>query len=169
MRHEWAEAATIGDLLLRTAASAPERDALVFPDQRVSYGELAAAARRVARGLIGAGVRPGGRVASSMANSPETVAAFYGTALAGAVIVPINTRYRSRELPFVLGNAGVKVILTSDRIGDYVDLRGLLEEARVDQAIFEWGDNEAELSAPADDVPGSELDARRIAVRIGST
>jgi fatty-acyl-CoA synthase len=169
MRHEWAEAATIGDLLLRTAASAPERDALIFPDQRLSYGELAASARRVARALIGAGVRPGDRVAYFMANSPETVAAFYGIALAGAVIVPVNTRYRASELPFVLGNAGVKVILTSDRIGDYVDLRGLLEAARVDQAIYEFGEHEAEFFALADDVSEAELDARRIAVRIGST
>ena len=49
MRHEWAEAATIGDLLLRTAAAAPERDALVFPDQRVTYAELAARARAASR------------------------------------------------------------------------------------------------------------------------
>ena len=69
----------------------------------------------------------------------------------------------------MLGNAGVKVVLTSDRIGDYVDLRGLLEEARVDQAIYEFGANEAEFYALADDVSEAELDARRIAVRIGST
>jgi fatty-acyl-CoA synthase len=169
MRLEWAEAATIGDLLLRTAASAPERDALIFPDERLSYAELAGSARRVARALIGAGVRPGDRVAYYMANSPETVAAFYGIALAGAIIVPINTRYRASELPFVLGNAGVSVVLTSDRIGDYVDLRGLLEEARVDQAIYEFGANEGAFFALADEVSDAELDARRIAVRIGST
>ena len=83
-------------------SAAPERDALVFPDQRVSYAELAGRARRVARGLIGAGraARREGRLL--MANSVETVATFYGIALAGGVIVPINTRYRARELPFVI-------------------------------------------------------------------
>jgi len=168
-RDEWAEAVTIGDLLLRTAADAPERDALVFPDERLTYGELAASARRIARGLIGAGLRPGERVGYFMANSPETVAAFYGIALAGGVIVPVNTRYRAQELPFVLGNAGVKIVLTSDRIADYVDLRTLLEEARVDQQIYEFGANEAEFYALADGVSEAELDARRIAVRVGST
>jgi acyl-CoA synthetase (AMP-forming)/AMP-acid ligase II len=60
-------------------------------------------------------------------------------------------------------------VLTSDRIGDYVDLRGLLEEARVDQAIYEFGANEGAFFALADEVSDAELDARRIAVRIGST
>ena len=46
-----------------------------------------------------------------MANSAETVAAFYGIALAGGVIVPINTRYRSRELPFVIANAELSMIV----------------------------------------------------------
>ena len=48
MRQEWAEAATIGDLLLRTASSAPERDALIFPDQRLTYAR--AGDGRAARG-----------------------------------------------------------------------------------------------------------------------
>ena len=64
-----------------------------------------------------------------MANSVETVATFYGIALAGGVIVPINTRYRARELPFVISNAELAMIVTSDRIDDYVDLLALLAEA----------------------------------------
>src|SRR3954447_7518896 len=99
MRPEWAEAATIGDLLLRTASSAAERDALIFPDQRLSYGELATSARRIARALIGAGVQPGERVAYYMANSPETVAAFYGIALAGAGVGPVHTPHRPSQPP----------------------------------------------------------------------
>ena len=64
-----------------------------------------------------------------MANSVDTVATFYGIALAGGVIVPINTRYRARELPFVISNAELAMIVTSDRIDDYVDLLALLAEA----------------------------------------
>ena len=51
----YTEAISIGDLLLRTAERHPDLDALVFPDRRVSYAELAASARQIARGLIGAG------------------------------------------------------------------------------------------------------------------
>jgi fatty-acyl-CoA synthase len=64
-----------------------------------------------------------------MANSPDTIASIFAIALAGAVVVPINTRYRAVELPFVISDAGVRAILTSDRIDDYVDLLGLLHDA----------------------------------------
>ena len=55
----WAEAVTLGDLLLRTAARHAERGAVIFPAERLTYAELARRARELARGLIGLGVRPG--------------------------------------------------------------------------------------------------------------
>jgi fatty-acyl-CoA synthase len=125
----WAEAVTLGDLLLRTAARHPDRDAVVFPSDRLSYAELAGRARELARGLIGLGIGPGEKVGVLMANSPDCVATIYGVALAGAVVVPINTRYRAVELPYVITNAELSAIVTSDRIDDYVDLLGLIREA----------------------------------------
>ncbi len=94
---------------------------------RTSRWPLAPASSR--RALIGLGVGAGDRVGVLMANSPEAIASIFGIALAGATVVPINTRYRSVELPFVVADAGVRVILTSDRIDDYVDLLGLLNDA----------------------------------------
>jgi fatty-acyl-CoA synthase len=125
----WAEAVTLGDLLLRTAARHPGRDAVVFPSERLSYAELARRARELARGLVGLGVRPGDKVGVLMANSPDCVAIIYGIALAGATVVPINTRYRAVELPYVITNAELAAIVTSDRIDDHVDLLGLIQEA----------------------------------------
>ena len=125
----WAEAVTLGDLLLRTAARHPDRDAVVFPSGRLSYGELAGRARELARGLIGLGIGSGEKVGVLMANSPDCVATIYGIALAGATVVPINTRYRAVELPYVITNAELSAIVTSDQIDDYVDLLGLIQEA----------------------------------------
>jgi acyl-CoA synthetase (AMP-forming)/AMP-acid ligase II len=174
----FAEAITIGDLLLRTAERTPDAEALIFPDQRVTYAQLAAKARGIAKGLIGSGLRPGEKVGYLMANSPETVATLYGIALAGGVIVPINTRYRARELPFVISNAELSMIVTSDLIDDYVDLPALLMEAlpQVDSAslrIVVLGEREVpgtlsqrefEAAAASD----LELDRRRLGVRVGS-
>jgi fatty-acyl-CoA synthase len=125
----WAEAITIGDLLLRATDRNPDGDAVVFPGERLSYAELTARARQLARGLIGAGIEPGQRVGVLMANSPDCIAASYAVALLGGVLVPINTRYRSVELPYVIADAELTAILTSDEIDDYVDLLGLLDEA----------------------------------------
>ena len=54
----WGEAITLGDLLLRTAARTPDARAVVFPEERWSYAELAERARALGRGLIGLGVAP---------------------------------------------------------------------------------------------------------------
>jgi len=127
--HPLCEAVTLGDLLLRTARSAPDADAVVFPDERLIYRELEERSRTIAAGLVALGVAPGDRVGVLMANSPDAIATIFAVARAGGVVVPINTRYRAVELPFVVADAGVRVIVTSDRIDDYVDLLGLLQEA----------------------------------------
>jgi len=189
----WSEAITIGDLLLRQADRTPDADALVFPDERLTYAQLATRARHVARGLIGAGLRPGEKVGYLMANSPETVAVLYGISLAGGVIVPINTRYRARELPFVIGNAELAMIVTSDRIDDYVNLPALLEESlpgletAADPRSLDLDDaphlrtvvllgsrrapgmlDGAGFGALAGNVTERELDERRIGVRVAA-
>ena len=81
LSHGWADAVTLGDLMLRTADSRPAADAVVFPQERLTYGELAERACRFARGLIGLGVQPGEKVGVLMANSADCVAAFYAIAL----------------------------------------------------------------------------------------
>jgi acyl-CoA synthetase (AMP-forming)/AMP-acid ligase II len=124
-----AEAITVGDLLVRAAEQYPDRDAVVFPHARMSFAELLLEAGRVARGLIGLGVQRGEHVGVLMANDPECVATLLGISLAGMVMVPINTRYRAVELPYVVENADLVAVVTSDRIDHHVDLLGLLAEA----------------------------------------
>jgi fatty-acyl-CoA synthase len=123
------EALTIGDMLLRSVQRGPGRDAVVFPEERLSYAELADRTERIACGLMGLGARAGDHVGLLMANSPDCVATFFATCLVGAVAVPINTRYRAVELPYVISDAELAMIVTSDRIDDYVDLPALLTEA----------------------------------------
>jgi len=123
------EATTIGDLLLRSAAQRGGCDAVVFPGDRRTYGELRAGAIRVARGLHALGVRRGDHVGILMANCPDYVEAFFGISLLGAVIVPINARYKSYELSYVIENADLAVLLTGDIVAEHVDFVALLHEA----------------------------------------
>jgi acyl-CoA synthetase (AMP-forming)/AMP-acid ligase II len=67
----WASATTVGDVLLRAAARTPESIVLAMPGCSWTYAELAAAARRVARNLIGVGSVPGDRIAVLMQNGFE--------------------------------------------------------------------------------------------------
>jgi acyl-CoA synthetase (AMP-forming)/AMP-acid ligase II len=111
MTGEWIEASPIGDLLLRAAATHPDRDALVFPDHRCTYVELLEGARRTARGLWELGVRAGDHVGLLMPNCVEFAEAFFAVSLMGCVAVPINARYKLAELGYVIENADLVAVL----------------------------------------------------------
>lgn len=123
---DYIEAVHIGDLLARAAAHQPQRDAIVFPNERRTYNELLDGAMQTARGLYALGVRPGEHVGILMPNGIETVEAFFATSLIGAVAVPINARYKVAELRYVVEDADLVTILTTDLVADFVDFAGLL-------------------------------------------
>jgi fatty-acyl-CoA synthase len=108
----WIEATTIGDLLDR-AASECDGDAVVLPDERASYPELAAMTDRCARSLRGLGVAPGDKVGILMPNCLDFVVTLIGAAKLGAVAVPINGRFKATELGHVVTHGDVKVLLTA--------------------------------------------------------
>ena len=126
MTTDWIEASPVGDLLVRAAATEPDRDALVFPGDRYTYSQLLEAARHVSRGLWELGVRPGDHVGLLMPNCPEFAEAFFGVSLMGCVAVPINARYKLAELGYVIENADLVAILTSDVIAEHVDFTDVL-------------------------------------------
>ncbi len=72
----------------------------------ITYGELWERATRVAGGLRGLGVQRGDRVALRLANSIDWVLAFFGAQLAGAVVVPVNTRFTEEEVAYVVEDSG---------------------------------------------------------------
>jgi fatty-acyl-CoA synthase len=92
---------TMGDLLLTAADRDPDKLALVFPEKRYTYAELAAGAIRRARSLVAMGVKPRDHVGILMHTCPEFVELYFAIAMIGGVIVPINARYRSAEIGYV--------------------------------------------------------------------
>jgi fatty-acyl-CoA synthase len=119
----------LGHVLLRSARRDPDREALVFPDVRWSYGELADRAWGIARSLVALGVERGDHVGILMSNHPDLVSTFFGISLAGAVVVPINARYRTSELDSIVENADLVVLLTHDAADEHVDFTALLYES----------------------------------------
>jgi len=120
---------TIGDLLLTVADEHPDADALVFPDRRIAYGELARRALARARELQALGVRPREHVGLLLHTCPEFVEYFFAIALCGAVAVPINARYRAHELGYVASNGDLVTVVTTGRVADQVDFVARLSEA----------------------------------------
>jgi long-chain acyl-CoA synthetase len=83
---------------------------LVYEDERISFAEHYRMASTLARRLHDTfGVAPGDRVAIIMRNLPEWVVAFWGAALAGAIIVPLNAWWSGEELRYGLEDSGSTV------------------------------------------------------------
>jgi malonyl-CoA/methylmalonyl-CoA synthetase len=91
----------------------PERVAILFEGETISYGALWADIERFARGLRSWGAQPGDRVALFLENCPQFVVAYLGAHLAGCVAVLVNTQYRQIELSHILTDAGVRFCVTS--------------------------------------------------------
>jgi len=111
---------TMGDLLLSAADHYPDTPALVFPDAQFTYLELAERALWRARGLQAIGVKPRDHVGILMHTCPAFVEMFFAATLCGAVVVPINARYRAGELAYVIENSDIVTLLTSDAIAEQV-------------------------------------------------
>jgi acyl-CoA synthetase (AMP-forming)/AMP-acid ligase II len=99
-------------LLHDVASRHPEREAVVeVGGRRLTYAGLLAESLRVAGGLAVRGVDRGDRVAIRLGNGIEWCLAFFGSLLAGAVPVPVNTRFREHEVAHVLGDSGAACVL----------------------------------------------------------
>ncbi len=122
------ELCTLGDLVVRGAELAPDRDALVLTDGRRSYAELLREARRIAQGLVHLGVERGDRVGLLMPNCLAFLEVEFACALLGAIAVPINSRFRSVELGHVIPDAGMRVLFVSDLVEDKVSYIDRLTE-----------------------------------------
>ncbi|HSK60737.1 MAG TPA: AMP-binding protein [Actinomycetospora sp.] len=90
----------------------PDVEAIVeVGGERVTYAELWDRAAVVAGGLVGEGVTRGDRVASLLPAGLDWVVGFLGTLLAGAVAVPVNTRFAPPEVDHVLVDSGAAAVL----------------------------------------------------------
>jgi long-chain acyl-CoA synthetase len=99
------------DLFEETAGRAPERDAVRYFDEVISYKELDDLANRFASTLAGRGVGKGDRVAVYTQNNPPFLVAQYGAWKRGAIVVPLNPMFKARELAYHLKDSGAKVLV----------------------------------------------------------
>ncbi|HEX5572039.1 MAG TPA: AMP-binding protein, partial [Ktedonobacterales bacterium] len=116
------EPTTLSAALLATVEEASETLALVSDTERLTYAQLAADARALAAGLIALGVAPGDRVAIWQPNSADWLVAHWAAALAGAILAPLNTRYKPAEARYILADSGAAALVMRDHFlqTDYV-------------------------------------------------
>jgi acyl-CoA synthetase (AMP-forming)/AMP-acid ligase II len=105
---------TIPRLLADVAGRLPDAEAVVEPDAgiRWSFADLAVESARFTRAFVAREVAPGDRVAIWAPNSAWWAAAALGALGAGAVLVPLNTRFKGAEAAYILRTARVRTLCT---------------------------------------------------------
>jgi acyl-CoA ligase (AMP-forming) (exosortase A-associated) len=91
----------------------PDRPALTFKDETLSYRELARRVDSVAAGLQRIGVRRGERVVVYLEKRIETVVAILAVSAAGAVFVPVNPQLKPRQVGYVAGDCEARAVITT--------------------------------------------------------
>ncbi|MEF8879804.1 MAG: AMP-binding protein [Candidatus Thermoplasmatota archaeon] len=116
---------TIGDVLDETAEKFPEKDALVYVDRslRWNYKEFNERVDRIAKGLMALGIEKGDHIAVWAYNVPEWVFLQFASAKIGAVLVTVNTYYKSSELKYLLKQSDSTTLFLVEGFKDvnYVD------------------------------------------------
>jgi long-chain acyl-CoA synthetase len=132
----------------------PQKIALYWGEREYSYGELWRQSRFVSEQLQSRfGVKPGDRVGLWLKNCPEFVPSLFGILGAGAVVVPINNFLKADEVNYILGDAGIDVLVTDAELGAH---HRALEAARPHLKLFRI----EQLGAPAS-LPASDNEAAR--------
>ncbi|MEV0236966.1 AMP-binding protein [Nonomuraea sp. NPDC050786] len=103
---------TLPRMLREQAADHPDATVVADGGTRMTLSDLRAAAAKIARGLIALGVAPGDRVALWGVNSAHWVRHAFGIWDAGAVIVPLSSRYKGIEAAQMIEKTGAKVLIT---------------------------------------------------------
>ncbi len=124
-------ASTISTLLHEKRLARPAAPFLLLESGPVSFAELAAATDRLATGLLDLGVGRGDRVAIAAPNGLEWLTTFFATAKLGAILVTLNVVYRERELVYMLGQSGARVLVSARSHTDcsFVELYAQLRAA----------------------------------------
>ncbi len=184
---DWFDKQTLGDLLNSAALRFGPREALMYEGQRWTFDEFRDEVDRVARALINLGIQPGDKVSIWMPNRAEWLFLFGAVAKIGAVLVPINTRFRTGDMEYLVNHSDSAALILMDRSGP-VDYLSMLREvapeidsgdpAALRPAAFPSlrnviivGDERPAgaigwdaMVAGADEVPASELAQREAAV-----
>jgi fatty-acyl-CoA synthase len=102
----------LADLIARNAAFTPDKPALVFEGEALSYRAFYDRIERAAHGLHGElGIGRGDRVAILSLNRPDYLVLLYACARLGAMLVPLNCRLAAAEQLFILSDASPKALL----------------------------------------------------------
>jgi fatty-acyl-CoA synthase len=105
---------SVADSLAVRVAEDPQRPFVAFGDRRLTYGQVDAQSTALAAALHGLGIEAGDRIALTLPNWPEFVVTVFAAAKLGAVIVPLNPKYTTPELQYMLRHSETVAVVTAE-------------------------------------------------------
>jgi fatty-acyl-CoA synthase len=116
------EAKTLGDLLDKASERWLDREAIIFKGERILYREFREKANQFAKALLNIGIRKGDKVSILFSNRPEWSISEYAVDKIGAIVVPINSRYKTHELEYILRHSDSTTLIMMDKFlgSDYM-------------------------------------------------
>jgi long-chain acyl-CoA synthetase len=132
----------------------------------ITYQMLSDRVKRVASGLMRAGVKPGDRIALLMENRPEWAVIDYAVLSIGAVTVPLYCSYRPQDVAFVLKDSGASIAFTSG--GNLLDhLKSAVVESKLVKQIYASDDQgDGDLVHNLAELENGDIDEERLNRRL---
>ena len=120
---------TIGAFLEEQVKSLPDHEFIVYPDRdlRFTFQQFNERVNQLAKGLLAIGISKGDNVGIWATNVPDWTTFMFATAKIGAVLVTINTHYRSFELEYLIKQADLKALALIDSFRDHDYLQTINE------------------------------------------
>jgi len=120
---------TIGEYFEKQVVVDPDHEFIVYPDRnlRFTYGQFDERVNDLAKGLLAIGIGKGDHVGIWARNVPDWLTFMFATAKIGAVLVTVNTSYRSHEVEYVLKQSDMKALAIIDRFRDVDYLQVIYE------------------------------------------
>ena len=125
---DWYPKRRFGDLADGIADRLPDAEGLVFEEARYTFREVAQRINDAAKRLIAAGVGHGDHVALWLNNCDAWIFVAFAAHKIGAVLVPINTRFRARDMAYVLRQSDARFLVIEERSGP-IDYLAMVRDA----------------------------------------
>src|SRR5258705_9882195 len=100
------------EVMRATAARDPDRPAITFKDEPITFDAFDRESNRLASGLAALGLSSSDRMALYLRNCVQYELAFYAASKLGAISCPMNPSYREREITYQVNDSGAKVMVT---------------------------------------------------------
>lgn len=124
----------VGDWITKRSILSPNKTAIIFEEQKITYSKLNERTNRLANTLINKGIKKGDRVAALLYNCPEFLEVYFALAKIGAIFVTLNFRLAGPEIQYMINNSNSNLLIFDEHFSEMID--SIRSNLSIDQKNF---------------------------------